>query len=450
MPSVLYGGGSYERLNGNFPPLQLINMYVEQAKTSEGGVALLSRPGLGLLATVTFGAVVGMFSKRGTFGGDVFSVAGSNLHRGTSNLGSVLGSGFRRFAGSDTELVIAGGGAAQSYNGTNLASISFPDTANVVSVCFIGSLFIYIRASSGRFYWSSLLDGRTVNALDYATAEREPDYLLDVLPLGDNIWLFGQQTVEAWAHTGDADLPFTRLENVAFDKGIMETGACVRADNSIIFVGSDRSVYRVSDVPERISDHSIEERIIASATCSCFTFKREGHEFVAFRLASETLIYDCATREWCEFQSSGGQWIAQSGCMVDKVAYFGRSAAGELMGWDEWDDMGSAMERRFSFAQQLDTPMSVNSIKLWCNPGQSPGSSTVSLRTSRDAGQTWSDWEATTMGASLDYRTVPEWRALGMFDFPGLLGEVKTEGGIPFRISAVKLNDPNGGRSRNV
>jgi hypothetical protein len=33
----------------------------------------LSRPGLGLLSTVGSGPINGMFSKRGTFGGDVFS-----------------------------------------------------------------------------------------------------------------------------------------------------------------------------------------------------------------------------------------------------------------------------------------------------------------------------------------------------------------------------------------
>jgi hypothetical protein len=56
----------------------------------------------------------------------------------------------------------------------------------------------------------------------------------------------------------------------------MATGCAKRADNSMFFIGSDRVVYRVSDVPERISDHSIEERILASATANVFTFRHEG------------------------------------------------------------------------------------------------------------------------------------------------------------------------------
>jgi hypothetical protein len=46
------------------------------------------------------------------------------------------------------------------------------------------------------------------------------------------------------------------------------------------------------------------------------------------------------------------------------------------------------------------------------------------------------------------YRTVPEWRALGMFDFPGALFEFRVTDPVPFRVSAVKVNDPAGGRQR--
>jgi hypothetical protein len=456
VPSVNYGAGAYKRDNGNLPPLTLINMFVESAKTSEGGVALLSRNGLGLLATNGSGPINGLFSKKGTLSGDVFSISGTALYRGTSAIasGTIAGSGVARFAGSDLELVVTRGTVARSYIAAGIANIAFPDSANVTAVTYIGSLFVFARASSAKFYWSTPLDGRTIDPLDFATAEREPDWLLDIEALGDNLWLFGQQSVEAWAHTGDADLPFTRLENVAFDKGIHSTGCVVPADNSLFFVGSDRVVYRVADVPQRVSDHGVEERILASTACRLFAFKREGHEFVAVRLDSQTFLYDCATQEWCEFQSSGGQWIVSHATMQDKVAYFGHQTTGELMGWDEWDDMGEELERRFTFAAPLNNPLSVDRIHLWCNAGQTEllsgqGSSPiVEIRLSDDAGNTWDDWEGEELGVQGAYRQVPEWRALGMFDFPGLLGECRVTDPVPFRVSAIKVNDPAGGRQR--
>lgn len=458
MPSIYYGTRTFKRGNGNFPPLECINMFVERgAKTSEAEIALISRQGLGQLTTVGSGPIQGIFSKKGTFGGDVFYISSTNLYRGTTSLGPVAfaGSGIPSFAASDTQLVVARGATARLYNGTTLANVTFPDGAPVVAVAYIGSLFVYLRgggAFPGRFYWSAPLNAASIDGLAYATAEREPDDLLDIKPLGDNIWLFGQQSVEAWAHTGDADLPFTRLENVSFDKGIFGTGAVTRADNSLIFVATNRTVYRVSEVPERISDHSIEERIKASATCRLFVFTREGHEMVCVRLDDETLVYDCSTGEWCEFQTAGGQWIAQCCAMVDHLAYFGHASTNQVMGWSEWDDLGVEMERRFTAAAPLDQVTPIDRISLWANTGQTPllsgqGSDPqIEMQSSDDAGNSWSEWETDSLGKQGEYRVVPEWRALGLFGFPGFMAQFRITDPVPLRISAVKINDIGGGR----
>jgi hypothetical protein len=458
VPSVQYGAGAYRRTEGNFPELKLINMYLEAAKTSEQGVALLSRPGLGLLATNGSGPINGMFCKAGTLNGDVFSISGTTLYRGTTSLGSVsaAGSGVASWAGGYGELLFTRGSTLKRYNGSALSSPVFPDSASVRAVCFIGSLFVAVRAdTSAKFYWSAPLDGSTWDALSFATAEREPDSLLDIMNLGDNIWLFGQQTIESWTHTGEADLPFSRIEQIAFDQGIMDTGCVCAADNSLFFIGSKRIVFRIGEVPERISDSGIEERIAASTTARLFTFWMEGgHEMVAMRLDTETLLYDCSTKEWCEFQTAQGQWIVAHAAMQGKTAYFGHQTTGQLMGWSEWDDMGVELERRLSFAQQLDEPASIDVIRVWANCGQTPlltGQGTdpmIELRLSDDAGNTWGDWQDDRLGIQGEYRCVPEWRAQGMADFPGILGEIRVTDPVPFRLSAIKVNDQGGGRSR--
>jgi hypothetical protein len=52
------------------------------------------------------------------------------------------------------------------------------------------------------------------------------------------------------------------------------------------------------------------------------------------------------------------------------------------------------------------------------------------------------------LGATGEYRTVPTWRRLGQFDFPGALFEFRVTDPVDFRVSAVKANDPLGGRER--
>jgi hypothetical protein len=104
------------------------------------------------------------------------------------------------------------------------------------------------------------------------------------------------------------------------------------------------------------------------------------------------------------------------------------------MGWDGWDDLGVEMERRWPWAIPLDDPMSLDNVVFWMNVGQSlvlagQGSDPVmEVRLSDDAGQTWTDWEDAEIGnAAIGgtgmYRTLPEFRALGMYDFPGWRGQ---------------------------
>ena len=455
MPSITYGTGAYKRTQGSLPPLTLINMFLEQAKTSEGSICLQSREGLSQSYTAGSGPINGIFSKQGCFGGDKFTVSNNTLYRNTTSLGAITGTGPVSIDGSDNEVVVTRGGTAYSYNGTNLAAIAFPDSANVRAVCFINGRFVFARDASAKFYWSAILNGRSVNALDFATAERQPDQLLDVIARGDILWLLGQATIEAWSNDGSsAAIPFSRIEQVVFDTGTIGTGCSVLADNTIFTIASDGRLSRMADVLERVSDHSIEERILASSTHKLFTWKYQGHEFVGIRLDTETLAYDCATREFCELQSSQANWIAQCATMVGDTAYFGHSSTNQVMTFDGWADLSAALERRFTAAQQLDTPTPISNVKLWANAGHTEvlsGQGTdpqVEMRYSRDAGNTWTDYDGTNLGAAGHYRAVPSWRRLGQFDFPGCLMEFRVTDPVPFRVSAVKVNDFSGGRSR--
>jgi hypothetical protein len=461
VPSIFYGLSSYDR--AEFPPLSLINVYFEQSPTSEQQSALISRSGLSTLATYGSGPINGIYSQPGVFSGDLFTVSGSTLYRAATSKGTVTGSGPTSFAGTASEVLISRGGSLYRTTGGAVAAVTFPDSAAVRAVCVINFLFVAIRGDGtypGRFYWSGVNDGSSWDSLDYATAERVPDDLLDIAALGDNIWLLSQTSLEVWQNTGAPNLPFQRIEQVAFDRGIIATGCWVKADNTLIFIGSDAVVYRASaDNPARISDHWLEEKIAASSSWSMFAFKKDGHEFACVRLDSQTFAYDTATQQWCEFQTDGGQFIAKCATMVGSDARLGHDADGTVMELDGWDDLGVELTREFTAAVPLDSPLSINGVRLWCNVGASDvlsgqGSDPrIEMASSRDQGNTWSDFDDAALGnAALggtgEYRTVPEFRRLGMFDFPGAMLRFRVTDPISFRMSAVKINDPKGGRSR--
>lgn len=461
MPSMMYGTAVFERDTGNLPPLSLINMFVEKAATSEQSACLQSRPGLITVATNGSGPIKKIFCNAGALNGDDFSVSGTTLYRGTVSVGSMpsLGSGPVSIAGSNSEILIAGGGTMYRYAGSGSpTAVTFPDSAPVSAVCFIGSLFVAVRGDStypGRYYFSAVLDGSSWDALNYATAEREADGLLDVSALNDKIILYGQSTIEVWTDTGDANLPFTRNEGMGSQsKGIKATGAQCEADNTKFHAGSDGVVYRFGEQFDRISDHWLEEKIIASSTCSMFAYRWQGHEFVCVRLDSQTFQYDCATQAWSELQTNGGQFIGQCAAMKGATIYLGHESTGAILGMSGWDDLGVELAREFTAAVQLDQPLTIDNMWLWAEVGATTvltgqGSSPlIEMFSSRNAGMTWDSRGSTSLGSAGQYRAIPIWRRLGRFDQPGGMFRVRVTDPVPFRVSAVKYNEPLGGRSR--
>jgi hypothetical protein len=453
---VFYGRGAYLRNNGNLPRLRLINLYLEQTPAEQDGVILLSRKGLSSYASVGSGPVTGVFQQPGVFSGDVFCVSGGHLYRGATDLGAIDGSGPVSFAGTTGELLVAAGTRLWSYNGTNLVSVSFPDSADVTAVTFHDGLFIAARAGGHKYYWSAVLDGRTWDALDFASAESKPDALLDLKVVNDTLYLLGQETIEPWANTGQADAPYQRFEQRIFAKGVKATGCVVEMDQGLFFVAHDDMVYVLRDGPERISDHGIEEQIAASSSVSCFGYISEGHSFFCIRLDSTTFAYDVATQQWAELATYGrANFRAQCATEPGDTAIFGDDETGALWTLDGYRDGADAIERLFTFALPLDGGIFVaDNVAITANVGWTEllagqGSDPIAeMRLSRDAGATFGDWRQAPLGQQGEYRTRTIWRRCGMFDAPGMLGEIRISDPVGFRLSNVGVNEAGGGRSR--
>jgi hypothetical protein len=447
-------GPAYRRDAGNLPELRRINMFAESAPTESGSV-LQSRPGLTEQYSIGAGPVQGLFALPGVFGGDVFALSANELYRGQTGLGSVSGSGPVSFAASQSQLLVARGGGLSLTTGGAVASVSFPDSASVRSITFVGERFVAARDGTGRFYWSDTLNGSAWDGLAYATAESSADELLDVFKVGEELWLVGETTVEPWFFSGtDPDAPYTRASGRLYQRGSLGTGCSAVLDNTLFTVGNDRIVYRFGQVPQRVSDHGIEERIQQAETVAAFAYEHEGHKFFVVRLNTGSWALDVATGQWAEFQTGGSNWIVGSAVSVDGSPLFGSSVDGKVYAFGGWTDDGVALERVFTAAAPLDGEVvPVNRLRIAVNVGQTElltglgYDPEAEMRFSRDF-ETFSDWDTAPLGQQGEYRTLTEWRALGMFDQPGMLFEFRTSAPVPFRVSAVSVNEGGGGRSR--
>lgn len=454
---IPFGIGAYRRDAGHFAELKCINMFAEKSPTTEGQVALIGRWGLLSSASYGSGPVVAVMWKSGVFNSDLFTLSGVDLYRGATLIGTINGSGPVSFAFSDLELVVTRGQSAWSYDGTDLAEIAFPDGANVRAVAFVAGLFVFVRDESGKFYWSAVLDARTIDALDFATAESSPDPLRDIVVMRGNVFLLGASTIEVWYVTGALDLPFTRVDQRLYPIGVIATGCARELDNTLFLIGHDGLVYRLDEVAQRLSDHGIEERVGESAAYSTFTIEYQGHKFFCIRLDQGTWCYDAATGQWCEFASYGrDNFAAQCAVVVERVVYLGDDTAGTVWTFtDTPQDDGAALEGRWTAGVRIDGGTQViDNLQVDANVGWTEFLSgqgadpLIEMRASRDAGATWGNWRSAPLGRQGHYRNRARWTRMGMFDSPGALLEFRITDPSPRRVSGVMANEAGGGRSR--
>ena len=149
------------------------------------------------------------------------------------------------------------GGGAQILNG-----VITPDDIGMRSLTNLASFVLASQSDSQRFYW--IQPGAVIiDALDFAEAESEPDHIVDMLRIGDTVYIFGQSSTEVWYATGTTDIdasPFLRQQGLAFSQGAIP-GTAVPIRTQAVVVAEDEKVYQVVGGPKRLSQNGIEERI---------------------------------------------------------------------------------------------------------------------------------------------------------------------------------------------
>lgn len=154
--------------------------------------------------------------------------------------------------------VVLAGGGAESFN-----QVGMPDDVGAISVGYIASFVIVVPAQAegicGQFYW--IEPGESfIDPLNFATAERSPDPIYQVVVYGDKFILPGKSTTETWFVSGDPDAPMQRYQGVFFDRGTAP-GTALQIKEACVLVDDGGAVFMVEGGLKRVSTPDIEERI---------------------------------------------------------------------------------------------------------------------------------------------------------------------------------------------
>lgn len=271
MTSVPLGTGAWVRNRAEEPAFSLINRFFEKNPTNQAEqVALIERPALVELLEAGDGPGRRLYRQLGFSNGDLFHVSGPELWNhhmevnrtitSTQITGLIDGDGAPDMAATDLDLFITDGVTLQYTDGAAaLATIATPDDIPMVSLDVFNSYTLCVRNNSDRFYWIN--PGEiTIDPLNFATAERLPDGVLQVRAVGDEFWLLGEKTIEPYRATGEGDAPFARIEGRVFEFGIFGGTAVRMKDTSVICIADDGAAYAIAGTPNLISNPSVAER----------------------------------------------------------------------------------------------------------------------------------------------------------------------------------------------
>lgn len=165
---------------------------------------------------------------------------------------------------TETGAAIAwGSGTLTGGGGPSWFEVATPGNVGIISLGYIASYVVAVPAQgqgiNGRFFWINPGE-TTIDALDFATAERAPDAISSVAVFSDQFWLPGSGTTEVWYFTGNIDAPVLRTKGVVFDRGAWE-GTGIQVKDSMIIVDNQGAVFQIKGGSKRISRPDIEERI---------------------------------------------------------------------------------------------------------------------------------------------------------------------------------------------
>ncbi len=435
---IPFVGPAYKSRSTPWSAQECVNLFLESAGPgAKTQAALLGTPGMTDFATLKNGGgeVRGLWPASD---GNLYAVCGDQFSRVSpagvvSNLGTLE---------TDSGPVSMGDNGVQVYCVDNpngyvcyVSNGAFSQVSNATwpgctMMDYLDGYGIGITPDSNQFWVTNLYDFASMfSALDFASAEGNPDKLVAVQVDHREAWLFGEKTVEVWFNSGDSSFPLARQGGAFIELGCAAPWSVAKLDNTQMWLGSNGAVVRADGyTPKIVSTRAIEAAMAGYPRVDdarAFAFAFEGHTFYAltFPAADVTWVYDAATDKWHQRRSWGmGRWRANCVARFAGKVIVGDATSGRLYALDpaSYTEAGQPIER-----VRVTSPIAAEDKRLihsrLCvdfESGVGTGSGQgedpqAMLSWSDDGGRTWSNEYTAAMGRQGEYRTRAEWRRLG-------------------------------------
>ncbi len=288
------------------------------------------------------GAAGGVVRGQIYWDGALHAVHGTSLVRvdsaGTVTvLGAVADGGPVRFTYSFDVLAVQSGQLLYYWDGSSLVQMTDPDLGICVDVVWIDGYFMSTDGTD--IVVTELNDRLTVLTGKYASNEADPDPVVGLLRLRNEVYSLNRYTIQVFDNIGGALFPFAPIEGAQIQKGSIGTFASCVYSESVAFVGGGFNeaigVYLANN-GDAVKISTIEvDRILASFTevqladtyVESRIFNGLAHLYV--HLPDRTMVFCANTTRALEQPV----WFTLSDGLVDFAQYRGRYFT---RAYDEW------------------------------------------------------------------------------------------------------------------
>jgi hypothetical protein len=234
-------------------------------------------------------------------------------------------------------LAIASGTRLYYWNGTTLTQVTDPDLGIVLDVVWVDG---YFMTTDGEFLIvTELSDPTQVNPLKYGSSEVDPDPVVALLKLRNEVYALNRNTIEVFDNIGGDLFPFQRIDGAQIQKGVIGTFACCVYIERIAFLGSGRNespgIYVcAAATTQKISTQEIDELLLTYSEAQLAQVKLEArndksHQHLYVHLPDRTIVYDAAASE-----ALGDQvWFTLTTTVVGFAQYRARNL---VWAYDKW------------------------------------------------------------------------------------------------------------------
>lgn len=284
----------------------VVNMYAEFLDSdNKSRVVMHLRPGKKLFQTVGSGPIRGTHKLNGA----LYVVSGQELYSVSSDaiatlIGPVPGVGRVGMAANIVGQLCMVNGTDTGYYFSDSKLTTAVLTGAAYTVVYSDGYFIFESAGTNTWFISSNTDGTSFDSTEIGATNDKEDNNVAVIESQGRVFIFGEESLEAYYVSTDIDFPYIKDHGLSTDKGVLARESLASVDEVIFWLGDDKEVYNLSGLQiRRITDPSMSYEIEKMAVVSDavgYAYAILSHTFyiLTFPTENKSYTYDATTGLW--------------------------------------------------------------------------------------------------------------------------------------------------------